>query len=106
MWLILSLLLSRGERCVLLTAPSDLPASSFSPVSLPAKGKPFAQAAEHHRLQNSKCSAAPNGVTRLARSPINHVASRTPPPIQPLASLFQCVYYTAEHKGDTRLHMH
>lgn len=42
----------------------------------------------------------------IGREPINHAFSRTPPPIQPLASLFQCVYYTAEHKGDTRLHMH
>ena len=42
----------------------------------------------------------------IGREPINHAFGRTPPPIQPLASLFQCVYYTAEHKGDTRLHMH
>lgn len=35
----------------------------------------------------------------IGREPINHGFSRTPPPIQPLASLFQCVYYTAEHKG-------
>ncbi len=42
----------------------------------------------------------------IGREPINHAFSRTPPPIQPLASLFQCVYYTAEHKGDARLHMH
>ncbi|MED6267929.1 hypothetical protein CHARACLAT_017030 [Characodon lateralis] len=35
----------------------------------------------------------------IGREPINHAFSRTPPPIQPLASLFQCVYYTAEHKG-------
>lgn len=42
----------------------------------------------------------------IGRAPINHGRSRAPPPIQPLASLFQCVYYTAEHLGDTRLHMH
>lgn len=42
----------------------------------------------------------------IGQESINHAFSRTPPPIQPLASLFQCVYYTAEHKVDARLHMH
>lgn len=41
----------------------------------------------------------------IGQESINHAFSRTPPPIQPLASLFQCVYYTAEHKVDARLHM-
>lgn len=47
--------------------------------SLPCK-KPFAQTPDHHRLQNSKCSAAPNGVTWLAESlSIMPLAAPLPP---------------------------
>lgn len=49
------------------------------PPIFPCK-KPFAQTPDHHRLPNSKCSAAPNGVTWLAeRLSIMPLAAPLPP---------------------------
>lgn len=78
--------------------------AGFLPIS-PYK-KPFAQTPRSSPAPKFQVLCSPEWRHLIGREPINHAFSRTPPPIQPLASLFQCVYYTAEHKGDTRLHMH
>lgn len=75
------------------------------PISL-CKNKPFAADPSTSPAPKFQVFCSPQWRHPIGRGPINHAFSRTPPPIQPLASLFQCVYYTAEHKGDTRLHMH
>lgn len=75
------------------------------PISL-CKNKPFAADPSTSPAPKFQVFCSPEWRHPIGRGPINHAFSRTPPPIQPLASLFQCVYYTAEHKGDTRLHMH
>lgn len=60
------------------SSASLFPSCRLPPISLCKK--PFAQTPEHHRLQNSKCSAAPNGVTRLAESlSIMPLAAPLPP---------------------------
>ncbi|CAB1424650.1 unnamed protein product [Pleuronectes platessa] len=84
----------------------SVPEPGLPPIA-PCKKEPFEQTPRN--ITGSKkfqvfCS--PEWRHPIGRDPINHAFSRTPPPIQPLASLFHCVYYTAEHKGDTRLHMH